>query len=113
MFHVKPHSIVYNKVTDTKSMTIPSRAFSVREIMDRYRSTGILVDSGNPIYGDDLIHQPDADLIDRYSYAREVVLNQKKEFEEQVRLKQEQEKKLLDDEINRRVAEKLAAQAKE
>lgn len=57
---------VFESVVDGKSLTVPCRAMSVREIIDRYRATGELP-AGTPVYGD--AEPQGLDLIDRYRAA--------------------------------------------
>lgn len=109
MFKRVPSKIMYNKVTDIKSQTVPARALSVREIIDKYRYSGVVVDTTNPVYGNDIVHRPELDLVDRYQIARNLVFTQEKARLEAVEKRNAAAKaalqKQIDDEVNRRLKE--------
>lgn len=54
----------FEKVSTQPSLAIPDRAMSVRQILDRFRATGVIEGAATPVYG--VADPAKSDLIDRY-----------------------------------------------
>lgn len=65
---------VYEPTSGNPSLTVPCRAMSVREILDRYRVTGIIDGAGTPVYG--VASDPKSDMIDRFKADKAEALRQ-------------------------------------